>query len=109
MNSNAQKMYDEISQFIQSQYAPLYSTDGVREDEKRVILKMYDERTGWRWTVYEGQVTHYSNSTSATTLFGRVQGFEDELGYFDLQEIVEGTMKGIFSYLQVSFDTSPVS
>ena len=96
-------IYDELSQYVERQGMTLGSTDGVPMDEKHIMFELYDERTGWRWTVYEGQVTHYSNSTSATTLFGRVQGFEDELGYFDLQEIVEGTMAGNLSYLQVNF------
>ena len=99
MNSKAQQIYNELSQHIARQNVPLYSTDGVPPDEKRIILKMHDSRTGWRWTVYEGQINRYFDGMTTTTLFGRVQGFEDEIGYFDLQEIIEGSMAGSFSHL----------
>ena len=99
MNSTAQKIYNELSQYIERQNAALASTEHLPTDQKPIILKLHDSRTGWRWTVYEGQITRYFDGLTTTTLFGRVQGFEDEIGYFDLQEIIEGSMAGSISYL----------
>ena len=93
MNTQAQKIYDIISNYINGQEVSLCSTDGIPENEKAVILTMEDRNTGWKWKVYEGQVTKYPGGQTTCTMFGRVDGFESELGYFDLQEIIEATIQ----------------
>ena len=64
------------------------ATDGVDDyDEAVALAKLFCPHTGWRWYITE--------LDSATGLcFGLVQGFETELGYFDLTELAETTVLG---------------
>ena len=56
-------------------------------DEVLVPAKLFSAYTGWRW-----YVTEWDAETG--TCFGLVEGFERELGYFDLTELAEATVFG---------------
>tara|TARA_R100000008_G_scaffold40816_2_gene23463 strand:- start:3583 stop:3876 length:294 start_codon:yes stop_codon:yes gene_type:complete len=73
-----------LHQFVASADAPLYSTDGTPEDEKEVLFRL-GHPNGWVWTAYEAEV----DSDGVITCFGRVDGFESELGYFTASEVLE--------------------
>ena len=65
--------------------APLGSTDGTPEPKKRVLFSAWTPKMpGWRWTAYEGEETEMDD----VLFFGRVDGWESELGYFSLDELI---------------------
>ena len=49
--------------------------------------KLFSPYTGWRW-----YITEWDRETGLC--FGLVEGFETELGYFDLTELAEATVFG---------------
>ena len=49
--------------------------------------KLFSPYTGWRW-----YITEWESGTGLC--FGLVEGFETELGYFDLTELGEATVLG---------------
>ena len=58
------------------------STDGTPEAEKQVMAKVYSPTMNWTWTIYEASV-----EGEDLLFFGRVDGFESELGYFTLTDL----------------------
>ena len=67
---------------------PLYANDGA-DDPDAVLAqaKLFSPYTGWRW-----YITEWDPETGLC--FGFVEGFETELGYFDLTELAEVTVFG---------------
>ena len=67
---------------------PLYANDDA-EDPDAVLarVKLFSPYTGWRW-----YITEWDAETGLC--FGLVEGFETELGYFDLTELAEVTVFG---------------
>ena len=59
------------------------------EDHDAVLAKakLFSPYNGWRW-----YITEWDAETG--TCFGLVEGFETELGYFDLTELAEVTVFG---------------
>ena len=67
---------------------PLYANDGA-DDPDAVLarVKLFSPYSNWTWYITE--------MDPATGLcFGLVEGFEVELGYFDLTELAEATVFG---------------
>ena len=56
-------------------------------DEVLARAKLFSPYTGWRW-----YITEWDPETGLC--FGLVQGYEVELGYFDLTELAESTVLG---------------
>ena len=56
-------------------------------DEVLAVAKLFSPYTGWRW-----YVTEYDPESGLC--FGLVEGFEVEVGYFDLTELGEATVLG---------------
>ena len=66
----------------------LYANENVEDyDYVRAPVKLFSPYNGWRW-----YVTEWNPRTG--TCFGLVEGFETELGYFDLTELAETTVFG---------------
>ena len=66
----------------------LYANEGLADyDDVPASVKLFSPYTGWTW-----YVTEWDPETG--TCFGLVQGFESELGYFDLTELAEATVFG---------------
>ena len=65
---------------------PLYSQDGVPEEDKKIIAVVESASMGWTWTIYEASPNEEMDDI---TFFGRVNGFESELGYFTLDQLSE--------------------
>jgi hypothetical protein len=59
---------------------PLGSTDGERDKEIVAIFRC--SASGWQWDVYEAGET-----SCGVTFFGKVHGFESELGYFSAEDL----------------------
>ena len=56
-------------------------------DDILAPAKLFSPYTGWRW-----YITEWDPATE--TCFGLVEGFETELGYFDLTALAETTVLG---------------
>ena len=56
-------------------------------DDVLAIAKLFSPYTGWRWFITEWD-------PESGLCFGLVQGFEAEVGYFDLTELAETTVFG---------------
>ena len=56
-------------------------------DDVLARAKLFSPYTGWRWYATEWQA-------ETGLCFGLVEGFEMELGYFDLTELAETTVLG---------------
>tara|TARA_R100000963_G_C4618321_1_gene86577 strand:+ start:343 stop:633 length:291 start_codon:yes stop_codon:yes gene_type:complete len=69
----------ELHRLLVSNPHPLYSQDGIPEEKKAVIATVKSPTMGWQWTIYEADGTEF---------FGRVDGFESELGYFTLDDLL---------------------
>ena len=67
---------------------PLYANENV-DDHDAVLApaKLFSPYNGWRW-----YITEWDPETGLC--FGLVEGFETELGYFDLTELAEVTVFG---------------
>lgn len=70
---------------MQANPCALYSQDGVPETEKRILFTAVHPRTLWTWTAYEADEVEMDDILA----FGRVDGFESELGYFSVDELLE--------------------
>ena len=67
---------------------PLYANENVEDYEAVVAkVKLFSLYNGWRWFI-----TEWDPETGLC--FGLVEGFETELGYFDLTELSEVTVFG---------------
>ena len=67
---------------------PLYANDGADDLDAVVAkVKLFSPYAGWRW-----YVTEWNRETGLC--FGLVEGFETELGYFELTELAEAMVFG---------------
>ena len=67
---------------------PLYANDGADDPDAVVArVKLFSPYSNWTW-----YITEWDAETG--TCFGLVEGFEVELGYFDLTELSEVTVFG---------------
>ena len=66
----------------------LYANEHVEHyDSVLALAKLFSPYTGWTWYITEWQA-------ETGLCFGLVEGFETELGYFDLSELAEATVFG---------------
>ena len=66
----------------------LYANENVEDyDSVLAPAKLFSPYNGWTWYITEWQA-------ETGLCFGLVQGFETELGYFDLTELAEVTVLG---------------
>ena len=66
----------------------LYANENVRNyDDVLAVAKLFSPYSNWTWFV-----TEWDPETGLC--FGLVEGFETELGYFDLTELAEATVFG---------------
>jgi len=72
---------------IEKQFPPLYANEGKDPKEIKIITKFFDPTGSWTWFA-----TEFDPSTR--TFFGFVKGFDNELGYFSLDELQ--SVKGRF-------------
>lgn len=65
--------------------AELYAQDG--KGKKAVVYLVLEGVNGWKW-----YITEYSKKDNLA--FGYVQGYENEWGYIDIEEIQNNINKG---------------
>jgi len=85
---------------IRSQLPPIYSQEKV--SDPIAYVKFFNPQSKWTWyaTEFDGE----------DTLFGLVQGFDEELGYFSLSELQEYRGKlGIGIERDLHFVPTPLS
>ena len=68
-----------LTKQIREDLPKLYANDGKSEPETMVVVKYFTPDSHWTWyaTEFDG----------VDTFFGLVDGMEQELGYFSLQEL----------------------
>jgi len=66
---------------ILSKIPALYANESKKAEEVPIIVKFFHPVLQWRW-----YATEFNPETGE--FFGYVKGFENELGYFSLQELL---------------------
>ena len=79
-----QLMTKELGETIPALYA---NENAANYDAVLALAKLFSPYSNWTW-----YVTEWDPKTG--TCFGLVEGFETELGYFDLTELAEATVLG---------------
>ncbi len=67
---------------LRAQIPKLYSQEMVNTQEKMVYAKFFFPAADWTWFVTEGE-----QEANDFVFFGFVKGFEEEWGYFTLNEL----------------------
>ncbi len=81
-----QLLPDELRQ----QIPKLYSQEKVTTQEKMVYVKFFFPAADWTWFVTEGE-----QEDGDFVFFGFVVGFEEEWGYFTLNELEAINVEGL--------------
>jgi len=91
-----------IPQTLLSDIPDLYATEG--ETNPLCYIKLFTPDSNWTWYIIE-----FSKS-DRNTCYGYVRGFEDELGYFTLEELesVHGPL-GLAIERDLSFTPTPLT
>ena len=63
---------------------PLYSQDGKKPEDVKIVVKFFTPWTNWTWYATEGE---YNEEEHTWLFFGLVRGQETELGYFTLAQL----------------------
>ena len=81
----------------------LYANENV-EDYDAVLAhaKLFSPFTGWRWYITEWD-------PQSGTCFGMVEGFDTELGFFDLTELSEAKVFGRVPAVERDLDWQPTT
>lgn len=84
------------------QLPKLYETENLPDDKKMVVAKFFYPDFSWTWYAIEFD--------GEDTFFGLVDGFEKELGYFTLSELMENKGKlGLAIERDLNFKPVPLS
>jgi|PlaIllAssembly_1097288.scaffolds.fasta_scaffold00234_12 hypothetical protein len=73
---------------IESRMPKFYATEDIPTEEKVLQVKFFHPMSNWTWYGVE-----YDQKTR--TFFGYVQGFENEWGYFSLDELESVKVHGL--------------
>ena len=71
-----------LTKAIEAKLPKLYATDG--QNLTPVVVKFFDPTGSWTWYAIEGE----KQEDGDWLFFGMVDGFEKELGYFTLNELI---------------------
>ena len=69
---------------LRAEIPALYSQEKITAQEKTVYAKFFFPAADWTWFVTEGE---QEEQTGDYVFFGFVVGFEEEWGYFTLNEL----------------------
>lgn len=75
---------------LRQQIPKLYSQEHVEMQEKTVYAKFFFPAADWTWFVTEGE-----DEGDDYVFFGFVKGFEEEWGYFTLNELEHISVNGL--------------
>ena len=85
---SARRGHQLMTRTLAAQIPPIGANDQVADLDAIIVpAKLFSPYTGWRWYIAE-----WDGRTGRC--FGLVQGFETELGSFDLTELSEATVLG---------------
>ncbi len=87
-NHSALRRHKLMTKELGETIPALYANENVENtDDVMAHAKLFCPYSGWRWYITEWQA-------ETGICFGLVEGFETELGYFDLTELAEATVFG---------------
>lgn len=72
-----------LTKEIKNKLPKLYSQDGKNPAEVPIVMKFFTPDGNWSWFATEGE-----EQEGDWIFFGMVHGFEKELGYFSLNELM---------------------
>jgi hypothetical protein len=77
-----------LTKEILAKIPKLYANDGKKPEDVKVIVKFFHPASSWTWfgTEYDPEERLF---------FGLVQGQEEELGYFSLDELESINVRGL--------------
>src|SRR5215210_3732195 len=75
---------------LRAQIPKLYSQEKISTKEKQVYAKFFFPAGNWTWFVTEGEA-----EGDDFVFFGFVKGFEEEWGYFTLNELSNIKVRGL--------------
>ncbi len=78
-----------LTKEIERRLPGLHSQEEVANP--KIIAKFFHPLSSWKWYVIEGEI----DPDGDILFFGLVDGFEKELGYFNLKELEEIKVKGL--------------
>ena len=77
-----------LTKELRGKLPPIYTNEGKKEDEVKVIIKFFYPFSSWAWYVTEGEpITNERGKEEDFLFFGLVWGLEKELGYFSLSDL----------------------
>ncbi|MCY4580735.1 MAG: DUF2958 domain-containing protein [Chloroflexi bacterium] len=93
-----------ITKELGEKIPPLYANDGAENpDEVKAVVKLFSIISHWTWYITEWDA-------NSGVCFGLVDGFESELGYFDLTELSEVVVAGTVPVVErdLHWDPTPL-
>jgi len=73
-----------LTKEIETKLPKLYSQEEKEPKDVKVIVKFFDPTGSWTWYATEGE----QQENGDWLFFGLVDGFEKELGYFTLSQLL---------------------
>jgi len=73
-----------LTKEIETKLPKLYSQEHKEPKDVKVIVKFFDPTGSWTWYATEGE----QQENGDWLFFGLVDGFEKELGYFTLEQLL---------------------
>jgi hypothetical protein len=73
-----------LTKEIKDRLPKLYSQDGKKPEDVKIIVKFFQPWGSWSWYASEGELQEDGDYM----FFGLVDGFEKELGNFSLNELM---------------------
>lgn len=73
-----------LTKEIENKMPPLYSNEDKKPEDIPIIVKFFYPGGAWTWYATEGQW-----EDGDYLFFGLVRGFEAELGYFSLKQLMD--------------------
>jgi len=73
-----------LTKEIEEKLPKLYSQEDKKPSEVKIVVKFFDPTGSWTWYVTEGE----KQENGDWLFFGLVDGFDKELGYFTLEQLL---------------------
>lgn len=92
-----------ITKELGEKIPPLYANEGAEKpDEVQAVVKLFSIISDWTWYITEWDA-------NSGVCFGLVDGFEAELGYFDLSDLANIVVGGTVPAIERDMDWKPKS
>ena len=80
-----------LTAVIRKRLPPLHANEGKKAEDTLIVVKFFHPFSSWVWYATEGE----EQEDGDWLFFGLVRGFENELGYFSLNELKSAKIKGL--------------